>query len=96
MLIVQTDISADHRYIEMSTGVCQSLHTFLEHMISLWLVGISEIQVISNCQSSRSRACQVAHTFHKCDLSTCIRIEVAEAVITIIGNGEILIDPRNA
>ena len=59
MLIVETDVSSHHRNVEERTGVGQTLHAFLEHMIGLGLVRVGEVQVVGYRQGPSSRASQV-------------------------------------
>ena len=65
-------------------------------MVCFRLVRVPEIEIIGDRQSSRSRTSQVTHTFYKGDLSTFVRIKMAETIVTVIGDSQVLINSCNA
>ena len=95
MLVVQANIPTHNWNIKVSAGIGQALDAFFKQEISFRLVGVCKIQIIRDRKSLGSGAGQVAHAFHKCDLGPAIRIEVTEAIVAIVGDGETLVDPCN-
>ena len=96
VLIVEAYISTHHRDIKKGTGICQSLYALFEHVVCFRLVRVPEIEIIGDRQSSCSRTSQVTHTFYKGDLSTFVRIKMAETIVTVIGDSQVLINSCNA
>ena len=71
----------------------QTLHAFLEHMIGLGLVQVGEMGL---SVTAKARAPSKPNSYTLTKAIWAPGIEETKAVVTVVGDGQVLVDPRNA